>query len=69
MLEDVSEARSRRRPERWFSGYRRMKPGQARDVTATSAAASEAAAEDPLVLEDVSEARSREKAGAVVLRV
>jgi hypothetical protein len=38
-----------------------MKPGQARDVTTTSAAASEAAAEDPLMLEDVSEACSRRR--------
>ena len=52
MLEDVSEAHSRRRPERWFSRYRRMKPGQARDVTTTSAA-----------VEDVSEAHSRRRPG------
>ena len=52
MLEDVSEACSRRRPERWFSRYRRMKPGQARDVTTTSAA-----------VEDVSEAHSRRRPG------
>jgi hypothetical protein len=53
-------------------------------VTTTSAAASEAAAEDPLMLEDVSEAwrdddlrgrggcvggAQQEKAGAVVLRI